>query len=298
MQLNPERGFVSSANQRPTDSTYPYYLGRGYPPYRGFIINRKLNGMNSVTPQDMMDMQTNNDNIFAEMAMPVILKNVKEDLLNADEKKYLDILEKWNLKNDPGERGTTIFELVWKAFYDTVWSDEFENAPKIIMLPYESTLLEGVLRDSAYKFLDNIKTPGVESLADDMTAAFKKALIDIKKADEQGYLAWAKFKDTRINHLAKLEPLGRMHIPIGGGRYCINATKSQHGPSWRMVVSLTPETQAYGVYPGGQSGNPGSRFYDSFIDTWAAGKYYDLWIMKNNDQKNKRVVWKLTFNSI
>jgi penicillin amidase len=65
-----------------------------------------------------------------------------------------------------------------------------------------------------------------------------------------------------------------------------------------MVVSLTPETQAYGVYPGGQSGNPGSRFYDSFIDTWAAGKYYDLWIMKNNDQKNKRVVWKLTFNSI
>ena len=166
------------------------------------------------------------------------------------------------------------------------------------MLPYESTLLEGVLRDSAYKFLDNIKTPGVESLADDMTAAFKKAMIDVKKADEQGYLTWAKFKDTRISHLAKLEPLGRMHIPIGGGRYCINATKSQHGPSWRMVVSLTPETQAYGVYPGGQSGNPGSRFYDNFIDTWAAGKYYDLWIMKNNDQKNKRVVWKLTFNSI
>ena len=298
LQVNPERGFVSSANQRPTDSTYPYYLGRGYPPYRGFIINRKLNEMSSITPQDMMTLQTNNDNIFAEMAMPVIIKNIKVDMLNADEKKYLDILEKWNLKNDPGEQGTAIFELVWKAFYDTVWSDEFENAPKIIMLPYESTLLEGVLRDSAYKFLDNIKTPGVESLADDITAAFKKAIVDVKKADEQGYLAWSKFKDTRINHLAKLEPFSRMHIPVGGGRYCINATKSQHGPSWRMVVSLTPETQAYGVYPGGQSGNPGSRFYDNFIDTWAAGKYYDLWIMKNNEQNNKRVVWKLTFNSI
>jgi len=298
MQLNPERGFVSSANQRPTDSTYPYYLGRGYPPYRGFIINRKLNGMNSVTPQDMMDMQTNNDNIFAEMAMPVILKNVKEDLLNADEKKYLEILKRWNLSNNPGEQGPTIFELTWKAFYDTVWSDEFANAPKVIMLPYESTLLEGILKDSNYKFLDNINTPGIETLADDVTAAFKKAAMNIKEADTKGNLGWAKFKDTRITHLAKLEPFSRLHIPIGGGRYCIDAAKSEHGPSWRMVVSLTPETQAFGVYPGGQSGNPGSRFYDSFIDTWAAGKYFDLWMMKNTDQKNKRVALKLTFNNM
>ena len=41
-QYNPERGFVSSANQKPADSTYPYYLGRNYPPYRGLIINRKI----------------------------------------------------------------------------------------------------------------------------------------------------------------------------------------------------------------------------------------------------------------
>ena len=39
-----------------------------------------------------------------------------------------------------------------------------------------------------------------------------------------------------------------------------------------MIVSLTPETEAYGVYPGGQSGNPGSKFYDDFIDKWVAGK--------------------------
>ena len=30
------------------------------------------------------------------------------------------------------------------------------------------------------------------------------------------------------------------------------------------------------VYPGGQSGNPGSKYYDTFVDTWAAGKYYPL----------------------
>ena len=39
------RGFVSSANQLPVDTSYPYYLGIDYPEYRGLIINRKLNGM-------------------------------------------------------------------------------------------------------------------------------------------------------------------------------------------------------------------------------------------------------------
>jgi penicillin amidase len=32
--INPGRNFVSSANQMPTDTSYPYYLGGNYPPYR------------------------------------------------------------------------------------------------------------------------------------------------------------------------------------------------------------------------------------------------------------------------
>lgn len=295
---NPERGYVSSANQRPADTTYPYYLGRGYPPYRGFIINRKLDQMNSITPLDMMAMQTNNDNVFAEMARPVFLHNIKENELNGDEKKYLEIFRSWNLQNNPGEKGPTIFAVAWKEFVKIVWSDEFAKAPDVIMSPYESTLLDGVLRDSTYKFLDDITTSKVETLQDDITAAFKSATLAIKKMDEDGQLDWATYKDTRIMHLTKLEPLSRMHIPVGGGRYCINAIKSVHGPSWRMIVSLTPQTEAYGVYPGGQSGNPGSRFYDNFIDTWSMGKYYILWLMKATESTDDRVKWKITFNKI
>ena len=51
-QYNPERGFVSSANQKPVDdSTYHYYLGRDYPVYRGIAINRRLREMNGITPR-------------------------------------------------------------------------------------------------------------------------------------------------------------------------------------------------------------------------------------------------------
>lgn len=75
-QYNPERGFVSSANQRPTDTAYHYYLGRDYPSPRGIIVNRKLAGMQNITPRDMMEMQTDNYNVFGEMAAPVFTKNL------------------------------------------------------------------------------------------------------------------------------------------------------------------------------------------------------------------------------
>jgi penicillin amidase len=297
-QYNPERGFISSANQRPADSSYPYYLGRGYAFYRGLIINRKLNEMNAITPQDMMALQTDTYDVFAEMARPVFLKNIKENELNADEKKYLDSLKNWNLKDDVHSKGATIFSFAWKKFSKVVWSDEFKSAPEIIMAPYESTLLEGVLKDSCYKFLDDINTPQAETLQDDITAAFKDAVIDLKKLDNEGMLEWAKFKDTKVMHLAKLNELSRLHLPAGGGVHCINATKQTHGPSWRMIVSLTPKTEAWGVYPGGQSGNPTSKYYDNFVDTWVAGKYYTIWVMNPSEQNDKRIKYKMSFNKI
>ena len=82
------------------------------------------------------------------------------------------------------------------------------------------------------------------------------------------------------------------------GRNIVNATKHSHGPSWRMIVHLTDKIEAYGVYPGGQSGNPGSKYYDSFVDQWAAGKYYTIWFMHAGDKLDKKAKWKMTFDKI
>ena len=297
-QYNPERNFVSSSNQRPADSTYPYYLGSGYTPYRGIIVNRRLNAMNNITIDDMKRLQTDNYNVFGEMATPVFIKNIKENELNSDEKKYFGILRSWDFRNDVNSIGATIFYLTWKHFEDTVWDDEFAKAPHVIMKPFESTLLEAVLKDSAFKFLDNINTAPLEILADDVTASFKKAVVELKDAENKDRIEWAKFKDTKVVHLTNLEPFSRLHLPIGGGTHCINAAKSNHGPSWRMIVSLTPQTEAYGVYPGGQSGNPGSKYYDNFVDTWVAGKYYAIWVMKPSEESDKRIKWKMSFSKI
>jgi penicillin G amidase len=88
-----------------------------------------------------------------------------------------------------------------------------------------------------------------------------------------------------------------MNLPIGGGSTMINATKEKHGPSWRMIVNMTAKTEAYGVYPGGQNGNPGSKFYDNFVDEWVAGKYYTLWMMTKDETKDSRVKWTMNFSN-
>ncbi len=297
-QYNPERGFVSSANQKPfDDNAYPYYLGRNYPVYRGFEINRRLSSMTGITPQDMMALQTNNFNAPAAMLMPLVLKNMNENELSSDEKKYFNYLKGWDLRNDAGSKGATVFELLWINLQDTIFNDEFSKAPKVIIRPFESSLLEGLLKDSAYKFLDNINTPQTEKLADNLMAAFKKTAVALKKAEADGKLDWDKYKGTHVDHLAKLAPFSRMNLPIGGGTHNINATKAAHGPSWRMVISLTAKTEAYGVYPGGQSGNPGSKYYDDFVDQWAAGKYYSLWMMTKEEVGDKRILAKMSFSN-
>jgi penicillin G amidase len=153
------------------------------------------------------------------------------------------------------------------------------------------------LRDSAFHYVDDITTPNVESLEQQVTLALRRAAVELQGEDKS--MEWWKQKNTSIYHLLRTAvlPFARTGIPTGGSKKSLNAMSATHGPSWRMVVHLTPQTEAYGVYPGGQSGNPGSRFYDSFVDTWAASKYYRIWVMQQSEAADKRAKWKISFSN-
>lgn len=298
LQSNPLRGFVSSANQLPADTTYPYYIGGGFDLYRGRIINRRLAEMNSITPKDMQQLQTDNYNLFAETSLPLMLKSVDESSLNEAERRYLEIVKKWNYRNDPDEQGVAIFLNWFDSLQVQVYGDELAKVKGSIDWPSDYTLIEGLLKDSSYKFIDDISTANKETLLQVVTNAFKKAVPELINVDQSGKLSWTKFKDTGIPHILRtLTPFARLHLRIGGGQNVINATKKNHGPSWRMVVHLNDQTEAYGVYPGGQNGNPGSKYYDQFIDDWSEGKYYPLWFMKKLEAKDKRVMSSMTFSN-
>jgi penicillin amidase len=292
---NPERGFVSSANQLTTDETYPYYLGGAPEIYRGIIVNRMLRQMNNITIDDMKRMQTNNYNVFAEMARPLLLKYLDESKLSAAEKVYVNKFKNWNLRSDINEEGPAIFKLWWNQLASAVFNDEFSKTNLPLRWPDESTLLEGLQKDSAYKFVDDVTTSRVENLYEIVLKAYRLAYKEIKAADDKNLLTWGKFKDTGVRHLLRIPALSRLHLPIGGGENIINAATGDHGPSWRMIVQLSDKTEAYGIYPGGQSGNPGSKYYDTFIDNWVGGKYYPLLFLPRNNQNNNNIRWTMKF---
>ena len=299
MIKNPERGFVSSANQKSTDPSYPYYLGAAsaFPLYRGISVNMHLNNMFQITAEDMQKLQTDNYNVFAATARPALMKYIQLDKLSIDAKRMVTEMTNWDLYNSVNAKGITCFKIIWDSVEQAMWSDELAGSAIPLLKPEAYVLLDQMLKDTNWSIADDINTKDkVEDLKTQVTLGVEKATEKLLALEKENKLEWALFKATRVLHLTKTPALSRMDLPIGGGVNIINATTENHGPSWRMVVHLTDEIEAYGLYPGGQSGNPGSPYYDTFVNYWAEGKYYRLlFLSKEKLKQSERTKWHMQF---
>ena len=297
---NPPEGYISSANQRPVDSAYPYFIPGKYEVYRPITINRILSDLSTVTVKDMMDLQNNNYNVFAEYARPVLLKYVDREKLNSEEKHHLDLIENWSLFNDPQEKAVVCFNAWWDSLEAKIFMDDLDRGQYKLPEPDRFVLLEALLKDSAFAFIDNIHTPSIESLQQQVTVALQSASGNLKKIEKERGLSWGAYKNTTVYHLLKTNalPFARTGIITGGGEGIVNATRHDHGPSWRMIVHLTDQVEAFGIYPGGQSGHPGSKYYDNFIDAWSKGEYHKIQFIEKTDRNKARYKWKMKFQAV
>lgn len=281
---NPERGFVSSANQQPVDEAYPYFVyNDGYETYRNRVINDFFNSKDKFSIQDFKDLHNNNYNLKASELMPYMLETMDISNLTTKEIDFYNIAKSWRYNNDMDEIGPSIWNAWWNVLYDMVW-DEFDVKNTVLNAPftYQTIYLLKTKGDDA--FMDIISTPETETAKDLFKLSFSKAVKKLNTwKTENGDLNWVNYKGTFAGHLLQALPaFSRFDIPIGGGKNIVNATSENWGPSWRMIVEMTSPPTALGIYPGGQSGNPGSKYYDNFIDDWAAGKYHSLNFLLSN----------------
>jgi penicillin amidase len=298
--LNPAEGFVQSANQRAVDSTYPYFIPGDYITPRGVAVYDYLSRMQNITVDDMKRMQNDVYSTLAADAVPFFLQHIDENYLNEGELSFLTELKNWDFNMTATAKAPTIYHAWFDSLEKQIWADEFTRIQKTVEYPDEQTLFENLKRDSLFRFIDNISTPQTETLNQQITTAFKLAAAGLVKEEAKNGLVWWKHKGSVILHSLResLLPFGRTGVQTGGWGDVIMAHTKTNGPSWRMIVHLTTEIEAYGVYPAGQSGNPGSKFYNNFIDDWAAGKYYRLWMMKETEKADKRIIGTLTFTNV
>lgn len=290
---NPPRNFVSSANQSSTDPSYPYYINWEFSPYeRGKRINDRLTVMNKANVDSMRNLQMDSYSIIAQDLLPHILPLLETNKLNATQKEAFNIISKWNKFFEAKEVGASIFDLWNKRLSYAIWDDEFTIADIPMRYPSRDRTIELIQNDPTSKWFDNVNTAQHETLASLVNESFKFACDSLER--KYGPIGknwnWAKVKNSNVPHLAKIPGFGSKTLLIGGSKSTVNALSETNGPSWRMVIELGKNPKGHGVYPGGQSGNPGSAFYDNMIDTWAQGKLYDLFYMQSPNDKSGKII--------
>lgn len=297
---NPTRGFVSSANQHSTDPSYLYfYHSEGFEQYRGRILNKKLEKMSNVTVEDMMRLQNDNESLQASEALPLMLKNVNEKILNETEKTLLSELKTWDYQFLAAKRAPALYAMWFDSLYRFTW-DEILTLPnhKEVMKPTTYALIRLLRGEISAKFFDVKATPATETASEIVTQAFQKMVNEYEKQKVKNpNFDWGTLKDTKVPHvLPPMKAFGRENIRNDGNRYALNCMKENHGPSWRMIVEMGDKPRAWVVYPGGQSGNPGSKYYDNFVDTWAEGKYFEALFLQDANENVKGILFRQKFS--
>lgn len=288
---NPARGFVSSANQTTTGPNYPYPYTGGFDEYRGRFINRFLSRETTMNQRKMKDLQLSSHSLMAEELAPLLIARVNRQGLTTEGNTLLRLISEWDYCYEGDSRAATLFDM-WRIKLYELTFDE---------MPRDS----GYLRPETWKLTELLRNDARNAIFDiQATTDFKEtaATLTQRAFDEmQEELAgelpepWAERRNTFVRHLGAIPGFGSKKITTGGARYTPRALSSGNGASWRMVVELGPEPRAWGVLPGGASGDPGSKFYDNCLSDWENGRYHELVRWADEEEAERKAVGSWAF---
>lgn len=274
--VDPAQGFLGSANQQPVDPNVdPGYLGADwYSPWRAMRINTLLRSAAPMTPELMARMQTDPGSARADFFVPVLVAAARMRPADAGCAAGARLLAGWQRRYTRDDDRAVYFEAVMRRVRERLW-DELRSGSRPAPWPQDQIIAE-LTGDSASVWWDERATPRVEHRDDIFCAALGDARTALEKERGQPDDArwrWDAVNRATIPHLLRLPAFAARDIAVQGGPATLNpvAPGSGYGPSWRMVVELGPEVRAWGIYPGGQSGNPLSVHYKDRLERWSAG---------------------------
>ena len=276
---NPSSGYIASSNQVSTAGSYPYFYSMRHPDhFRNRVINDLLASKPSFSLKEMKQMHGNSMSYKARDFIQVLNK-----YNNENNKQVIDLLNSWDFHYDKNEVGPSVYTEI----YDKITSKTFDEIDSLakkyhVRMP-ESHMLIKLLDESPEHIIFDISgTPQKETAQD----IINKSISEIKENKESAFnkkAMWSNVRKTQFFHIMRLPAFSELDIEADGHPETINATGTIWGPSWRMVVHLGPEIEAWGVYPGGQSGSPASKYYKNFIPKWLRNEHYKLHFSKTSD---------------
>jgi len=278
--INPEQGYLASANQQPADSTYPYYLGSDWRDgYRSLRINELLAGKDKHSVQDIMSYQADVHVVQADHFIPFLtdLEGLSENAIQ-----IRNLLIDWDRETRIDQVEPLLFDFFLTDFVTHVWDElVFVGRPD----PSDMTVYFLLETDPESHWFDIEATAERENawrlLRDALERTASRYYTELVENEDN--LRWGLHNHIVFKHLTRsqaLKPLWRGPFEYPGYRATLSPSGSRmntFSASWRVVVDFSSvPPNAYGIYPGGQSGNPFSTRYDENVDTYLAFKYHSL----------------------
>ncbi|GAA5220913.1 penicillin acylase family protein [Membranihabitans marinus] len=289
-QINPPEGYLISANEWPTDRDYPFPYSGHFDQYRGRTIEQLLLKNQPLNLEKMADIQNSVYNMKAAECIPLLVREVTAAGMSHP---LLDSLARWNFEYSAFSSLPTLCE-IWLDELSIAVFDEISQSP-ISATPQIWRLRELIQSTPNHAIFDIINTKDKkENASENITMSWQRALEKFETIEDVDR-KWGKREGLSIKHLLQIPSFSHQQLMTGGNGNTISAITKTNGPSWKMIVELSPhKTRAKVIYPGGQSGNPGSPYYDNFIQPWLSNDYYDIELI-DDDISPSRVLQTIEF---
>jgi len=298
-EYNPPRGFVSSANNKSVDDTYPYYISEWYDvPFRIKRIRQMLVAKEKLSAEDFRKMLYDHHSVQADEFKPVLLRHLQQQQAwNEQEQQAIQILKDWGNTYETHMAAPLIFDSFLLQLAKNLTKDEMKRENNMA-LSFYAYLIYNVFQKNDSEWADDINTPEKESFDQIVIQSFKETVAGLNKQyGKVENLEWGKAHRLLLEH-----PLGKVKIidkifnlnrtyAAPGNSVTVNpfsyapltAFNSNFGASEKHIFNLADWNQSYSILPTGVSGNPSSNFYCNQTDAYMKGKIFpDIFYFDSN----------------
>ncbi|MFC0270780.1 penicillin acylase family protein [Metabacillus herbersteinensis] len=286
--INPEEGFISTANNQVIDESYPYHITNTWAqPYRAERIKDVLESKDNLTVKDMQELQMDQVNLQGEEFVPLLSQSIDESSLTLKEKKALALLSKWDFMDNKDSSAPLLFHHVMNEINEVLFEDEISEE-LAELFEGKNQIVDQLLRE-ADKGKPGVWITEQGGLSKVMTTALKRSVSELETEYGKNMGHWKWGNEHRISFTHPLSTVSVLKylfnpetpIPIGGSRVTVQAAgwNSEtglvtHGGSWRFAIDLADIETGYHLVGPGQSGHVKSKWYHDQMKDWANGTYH------------------------
>lgn len=292
-RIDPPAGAIATSNTQMVGADYPHLVTYDWPPgfrqqrIRELVLDRDGHDMGSMR-RAQLDVHSP---AFGRLKS-LMVRQARD--AGAAEPALLAGIEAW----DGGMRADSAMPLVFVAWFRQsllgIYGDDLgalialgenERAEQLM------ALLEG--RPAGRDWCDDRRTPARETCGQILAAALARAIADLEARFGRDRKLW-RWGDAHVA-LGEHRPLGLLPVagrffnietPSSGGPFTINRGKTslfcsdpfanREATTFRAIYDLADLDRSLFIQSTGQSGNPFSADYRTFVDRWRDGGYITI----------------------